>query len=86
MREVDEHYCHVKSELFQIEDWRFGKYHVVFESDRSRLVGQLDILLHEKRTEEVQAWQDIAQLKRELRTWWKQYKDLGSRTKMLLPK
>ncbi len=81
---IYQHYFYLKSKLYELCQWTFGVNRNV-ESRRSKLEKQLDALKQEKRQEQVQCWQDIVSLKKELRNWFKQYCDLMQRVKIVLP-
>lgn len=83
--QIDERYRQVKSDLLLLAVWKYGaslsSASLSTEARRVALEKQLDMLLAEKRREEIQCWQDIEQLRKERRTWFKQYKDLLQRAK-----
>lgn len=81
---ISQHYCYLKSKLFELYTWQIGSNRSI-ENRRGRLEQQLDTLNQEKRQELVSTWQDIAALKKEFRTWFKQYTDLAQRVRLLLP-
>ncbi len=82
--QIDNHYCRLKSKLLQLDHWHLGANRNI-ESRRTALETQLDTLLHEKRQEQILCWQDIARLKTEFRTWFKQYRDLVERVRIIAP-
>ena len=79
---IYQHYCYLKCKLFELYTWELGRSRNV-EKRRSSLEQQLDALKQEKRQEQVHCWQDIARLRTELRTWFKQYRDLMQRVRMI---
>ncbi len=81
--QIGKHYCYLKTKLFELYTWGFGRSQII-ENRRSKLERQLDNLNQEKRGEEVRCWQDIAVLKKEFRTWFKQYCDVLQRVKIVL--
>ena len=81
---IYQHYCYLKSNVLELYTWELGRNRGI-EIRRVRLEKQLDSLKQEKRQEQVQCWQDIAQLKKEFRTWFKQHCDLVQRVKIILP-
>ena len=81
---IYQHYCYLKGKLFDLYTWRIDGIRAV-EQRRSALEKQLDTLKQEKRQEQVQCWQDIANLKVEFRKWFKQYGDLALRVRVMLP-
>lgn len=81
---IYEHYLYVKNKLHELTHIALGTNRSV-ESRRSALERQLDAFKEEARRERVQCWQDIAGLKRELRTWLKQYLDIAQRVRLILP-
>jgi hypothetical protein len=82
--QIDHDYRYIKTKYFELEQWMFG-HNKWAEQRRSALEKELDALNKEKRQEEVQCWQDIAQLTREFRDWFKQYCDLMQRIKIVIP-
>ena len=80
---IYEHYCYLKSKIFELHHWELGSSRSV-ESRRSSLEKQLDSLKQEKRQEQVQCFKDIMLLKTEHRTWFKQYCDVMQRAKIIL--
>jgi len=81
---IYQHYLYLKTKLYELSQWEFGSSRNV-EQRRSNLEKQLDTLKQEKRQEQVQCWQDIVSLKKELRNWFKQYCDLMQRVKIVMP-
>lgn len=81
---IYQHYCYIKTKLLHVYQWEISGNRAI-ELRRSSLEKQLDGLKQEKRKEQVQCWQDIALLKKELRTWFKQYSDLVQRVKLVVP-
>lgn len=79
---IEQHYCHLKSKLLRLEFWELGTNAGV-DARRSSLERQLDALKQAKRQERVQCWQDISVLKKEFRTWLKQYRDLVQRARLI---
>jgi hypothetical protein len=84
IEQIDHDYRYIKTKYFELEQWMFGHNRWV-EQRRSALENQLDTLNQEKRQEQVQCWRDIAQLTREFRDWFKQYRDLMQRIKIIIP-
>ncbi len=82
INQIYEHYCSVKSQLLGLSFWGTGANPSI-EARRSTLGKQLDVLKQEVRKEETQCWQDISNLKKELRNWFKQYKDLVQRVRLV---
>ena len=80
--QISGHYCRLKSKLLELDSWYPGANRSI-ESRRSSLEKELNTLLHEKRQEQIQSWQDISRLKTEFRTWFKQYRDLVERVKLI---
>lgn len=83
INKIYEHYCYLKTKLFELYQWRFGSNRNI-ESRRSKLEKQLDSLKQEKRQEQVQCFRDILLLGKESRNWFKQYCDLMQRVKIIL--
>lgn len=81
---IYQHYCYLKSNLFELYTWELGRNRGI-EIRRVRLEKQLGTLKQEKRQEQIHSWQDIALLKKEFRNWFKQYRDLVQRVKIILP-
>lgn len=73
------HYCYLKSGLFELPEFQTR----IPANQQSRLEEQLDRLKQERRKEAVECWRDIANLESEWRTWFKQYRDLKLRAKLL---
>lgn len=84
IEDVDQHYCYLKTKLFELYSWEVGRSRDV-EMRRSKLEKQLDTLRQEKRQEPTQCWRDVAPLRREFREWFKQYSDLVQRIRLVLP-
>lgn len=82
--DIEQQYCYLKTKLFDLYSWELGRVRNV-EQRRSGLEKQLDELNKQKRQEQVECWRDIAELKREFRTWLKQYCDLMQRVTLVLP-
>ena len=82
--DIYKQYSYLKTKLFELYYWRIGLSRSV-EGRRSALEQQLDALNLEKRNPQVLCWQDVAQLRRELRTWFKQYRDLVQRVRIISP-
>lgn len=80
---IYQHYCYLKAKLFELYIFPINGNRAI-EGRRGSLEKQLDSLKQEKRKEQVQCWQDIVALKKEFRTWLKQYKDLASRVRLVL--
>ncbi len=78
IRGIERHYSYVKSKIFALE------CDPASESRRLTLEKQLDALHTEIRREQLQEWQDAQPLKRELRQWVKQYRDLKERTQLIV--
>ena len=74
----------MKTKLFEVYSWELGKVRNV-EQRCSGLEKQLDELNKQKRQEQVECWRDIAELKTEFRTFFKQYCDLIQRVRLVLP-
>lgn len=83
MQHIDQHYCYLKTKLFELYTWALGRSRSI-EQRRSSLEKQLDALDQEKRLELVKSWQDIEGLKKEFRQWFKQYRDVMQRAKIIL--
>jgi len=83
IHKIYRHYCYIKTKLFEMYIWPIGGNRAI-ETRRSSIEKQLDALKQEKRSEQVQCWQDIAQLEKEFRIWFKQYCDLVQRVKLVL--
>lgn len=79
---ISQHYCYLKTKLFELYTWQLGSNRSI-EVRRIRLEQQLDTLNNERRQELVTAWQDVAALKKEFRTWFKQYCDLAQRVRLV---
>jgi len=77
-----EHYCSVKSQLLGLSFWELGSNSSI-DSRRSTLGKQLDVLRQEVRKEQTQCWLDVSNLKKEFRNWFKQYKDLIQRVRLV---
>ena len=80
--DIYKQYSYLKTKLFELYYWGIGQSRSV-EGRRSALEQQLDALNLEKRNQQVLCWQDVAQLRRELRTWFKQYRDLVQRVRII---
>jgi len=79
---IYQHYCYLKGKLFEMYQWPINHSRAI-EARRSGVEKQLDALKLEKRQEQVQCWQDIAELKKEFRVWLKQYCDLVQRVRLI---
>ncbi len=79
---VYEHYCSLKSKLLQLEFWELGSNTSV-DARRVSLEKQLDKLKQEVRQEQIQRWQDISELNKESRNWFKLYRDLVQRVQLI---
>ncbi|MDA2925106.1 hypothetical protein MYX65_10750 [Acidobacteria bacterium AH-259-L09] len=82
--QIYEHYCLLKSKLLGLYFWEPGANPSI-EVRRSALEKQLDTLKQEVRKEQTQCWQDLSNLKKEFRNWFKQYCDLVQRVKLITP-
>lgn len=80
--EIQRQYCYLKTKLFELYERGLGISRNL-ESRRSKLEIQLDKLNEESRGERVRAWQDVENLSREWRTWFKQYCDLVQRLRIV---
>ncbi|MDA2934255.1 hypothetical protein MYX82_07915 [Acidobacteria bacterium AH-259-D05] len=80
--QIYEHYCLLKSKLLGLSFWELGSNSSV-DSRRSALGKQLDALKQEVRKEQIQCWQDVSNLKKEFRNWFKQYRDLMQRVRLV---
>ncbi|MBI4127694.1 MAG: hypothetical protein HY459_01345 [Parcubacteria group bacterium] len=80
--EIQSQYCYLKTKLFELYERGLGVNRNL-DSRRSRLEIQLDKLNEESREERVRAWQDVENLSKEWRTWFKQYCDLVQRLKIV---
>lgn len=81
--DIEKDYCYLKTKLFELYTWQTGSSRTV-ESRRlgiERLLGDLN---QKSRDEQVECWRNIAELKREFRNWFKQYKDLLQRVGLVL--
>lgn len=74
--------CYVKTKLYELDSWPVGVNRSI-ESRRCRLEAQLDSLNRETHEGRVQLWQDVEELRREWRTWFKQYLDLVQRSRIV---
>ncbi len=81
--QISQHYCYTKTKLMELYLWPLSANRAI-EQRRGMLEMQLDALDQEQRKEQVQAWPDIAALKTEFRTWFKQYCDMAQRVRMIL--
>ena len=79
---IYEHYCALKSQLLGLSFWELGSNSSI-DSRRSSLGKQLDVLKQEVRQEQIQCWQDISRLNKEFRNWFKQYRDLMQRVRLV---
>jgi hypothetical protein len=84
LQAVEDHYGYVKSKLFDLHAWPFPSAPAIDER-RGALEKELGVLTQEKRREFITCWQDIVDLKREFRSWFKEYADLRQRARLLLP-
>ena len=84
IHDVEEHDCHLKTKLLQLKFWELGSNPSI-EARRAGLERQLDFLKKARRQEQVTCWQDVSNLKREFRTWFKQYSELVQRVKLFSP-
>lgn len=84
IKKIYEHYSYLKSKLFEMYLWPVGGNRAI-ETRRSGLEQQLNDLNQQTREEKIKAWNDVAILKKEFRTWFKQYSDLKQRVKLVLP-
>lgn len=80
--EIERQYCYLKTKLYELDTWGLGVNQSV-ESRRSKLEMQLDKLNQETREERIQAWQDVEDLRKERRIWFKQYADLIQRMRII---
>lgn len=81
--EVGRQYRYLKTKLYELDLFPCGASRAV-ERRRSSLEQQLDTLNEERRKEGVTAWQDMAKLRVEWRTWFKQYADVQQRLRLIL--
>ena len=81
--EISKNYRYLKTKLYELDTWGLGINRNI-EARRSKLEAELDKLNQETREERVRMWQDIAVLKKEQRTWLKQYSDLLQRVQLVL--
>lgn len=79
---IYEHYCCLKSKLLPLDFWEPGSISSI-DSRKAGFAKQLDKLKQEVRQEQVQCWQDISQLNKEFRNWFKQYCDLVQRVRLI---
>ena len=80
INQVYDNYCSLRSKLFQLEFWELGVNRGI-DIRRGFFEKQLDSLKQEVRKEQVQCWSDVSKLKKEFRTWLKQYSDLVQRVR-----
>lgn len=80
---IGRHYRYIKTKLFEMNQWPVNGTKAI-ELRRSGLEGTLDTLLNEQRREQVQCWQDVADLRRELWKWFKEYSDVMQRVRLVL--
>ena len=80
---IDQHYGYIKTKFFELRQWPLSGDRAI-EQRRSGLEGTLDTLLNEKRREQVQCWQDVADLKKDFWKWFKDYCDVSQRAQMVL--
>lgn len=80
--EIERQYCYLKTKLYELDTWGLGVNRNV-DSRRSKLEMQLDKLNQETRQERVQAWQNVEDLRKEWRIWFKQYCDLVQRLRIV---
>ena len=80
--EIQQQYCYLKTKLFELYERGLG-INRALDSRRSKLEIQLDKLNEEARQERVHAWQDVGNLSKEWRTWFKQYCDLVQRLRIV---
>jgi hypothetical protein len=83
LADISQHYSYLKTKLYDLDNWQFGRNRSV-ETRRSKLETQLDTLNQETRQEQLQCWRDTAQLTKEFRDWFKQYRDLLQRVNIIL--
>lgn len=83
LAQIDQHYLYLKTKLFEVDSWPVGGVRAI-EQRRGSLEKQLDTLNQEGRKEQVQCWQDTANLETELRRWFKEYADLAGRVRLVL--
>jgi hypothetical protein len=83
LADISQHYSYLKTKLYDLDNWQFGRNRSI-ETRRSKLEAQLDALNQEKRQEQLQCWRDTAQLTKEFRDWFKQYRDLLHRVNIIL--
>lgn len=76
-------YCYLKTKLYELDTWSLGANRSV-EGRRTKLEAMLQQLNQETRQEMTTKWQDIAALRREQRTWLKQYRDLLQRVALAM--
>ncbi len=81
---LENQYLEIRSRMLELEVWPRGSVPWV-ENQRNSLDRQLDGLSHELRQESLNCWRDMAILKRELRTWFKEYIGLFQRTSLVAP-
>ena len=75
--EIENQYCYVVTQLELLET-AGNPQHLHLET-------KLDALEQEKRQERTMAWRDTENLKKEFRTWFKQYQDIKQRAKLISP-
>ncbi|MDA2933461.1 hypothetical protein MYX82_03870 [Acidobacteria bacterium AH-259-D05] len=82
IHQIYSHYCSVKSQLLGLSFWELGANPSI-DSRRNALGKQLDVLKQEVWKEQTQWWLDVSNLKKEFRNWFKQYKDLMQRVRLV---
>lgn len=80
---IDTYYCYLKSQLLDLYRWPLATSRVI-DHRRFGIEKLLEALHREKRRELTECWQDIAKLRSEFRTWFKQYSDLVQRARLLV--
>ena len=82
IHQIYEHYCSLKSQLLGLSFWELGSNSSI-DFRRSSLGKQLDVLKQEVWKEQTLCWQDVSNLKKEFRNWFKQYRDLVQRARLI---
>lgn len=80
---IYQQYLYLKTKLLELYIWPLGANRSV-EQRRLGLEGMLDLLLRERRNEQVKCTEEVARLKIELWRWLKEYLELAQRVRLVV--
>ena len=74
-KKINEDICRLRTQLFELESYSIGSNQSV-DKRRGALEDKIHELEKELRNQDIKRWQDIVILKKELRTAFREYRDL----------